>query len=51
MESKFQAHIAQYGISYGTQEEYFFRMQRFAEMDQHIEKTNAEQSSYWLGHN
>jgi xylem cysteine proteinase len=51
MESKFVSHVSKYGLSFGTEEEYAFRLELFAQMDEHIEKTNSEQSSYWLAHN
>jgi hypothetical protein len=51
MEQKFMAHVATYGLSFGTEQEYAFRMEQFALKDQIIEETNAEQSSYWLAHN
>ena len=51
IETKFMAHVAEYGLSFGTQEEYAFRLQRFAIKDKFIEETNSEQSSYWLVHN
>ena len=51
MESKFAEHVSTFGLSFGTPEEYQFRLQQFAENDAFIEQTNAEQSSYWLAHN
>lgn len=51
IESKFSDHVSEYGLSFGTPEEYQFRLQQFAENDAIIEKTNAEQSSFWLAHN
>ena len=51
LEDKFMAHVAEFGLSFGTQEEYTFRLQQFAIKDEFIEKTNSEQSSYWLAHN
>ena len=51
MEGKFIDHVATYGLSFGTEEEYTYRLSLFAKMDEYIEKTNSEQSSYWLGHN
>lgn len=54
-EAKFMEHVANYGLSFGTQEEYNFRLMIFAENDQYIQKINTEQalvqSSYWLAHN
>lgn len=51
MDYKFINYVAHYGKSYGTSEEYLFRMSIFAEKDAEINKVNAEQSSYVLGHN
>lgn len=44
-------HVAEYGLSFGTHEEYEIRFGYFANKHQFIKKTNSEQSSYWLGHN
>jgi len=44
-------HIEQEGLLIGTREEFDYRFQIFAEKDTFIEKTNAEQSSFTLGHN
>jgi hypothetical protein len=33
MEGKFVAHVALYGLSFGTQEEYAFRLSQFAMND------------------
>ena len=51
MQQKFMAHVAEYGLSFGTEEEYAFRFEQFSMKDKFIEQTNSEQSSYWLGHN
>jgi C1A family cysteine protease len=51
METKFSAHVAQFGLSFGTEAEYNFRLEQFALKDQLIEETNSEQDSYWLAHN
>ena len=51
METKFVAHVAEYGLSFGTEAEYNFRLEQFAIKDQLIEETNSEQSDYWLAHN
>lgn len=51
IEYKFINYVAKYGKSYGTKEEYAFRLERFAKIDAEIIKINAEQSSFRLGHN
>ena len=50
-ETKFITHLTEYGISYGTPEEYKFRLAIFKENDEFIEKINSEQDSYKIGHN
>ncbi len=51
VQQSFYQHIAKYGLSYGTQDEIEFRMNEFAKKDAFIKETNAEQSSFTLGHN
>jgi len=51
MKEKFAAHVEQEGLSYGTKEEYEFRMNIFQKTDAEINKINAEQDSFELGHN
>jgi len=51
LESDFQAHLNEYGITYGTTEEYQFRLEQFAIKDEFIKAKNAEQDSFTVGHN
>jgi hypothetical protein len=45
-------HVANYGISYGTQEEYAFRMEVFAKKDAAYNEINNDPSNTFLvGHN
>lgn len=39
--SKFAEHVSQYGLSYGTKEEYDFRYQQFLRNDAEILRINA----------
>merc|ERR1739838_241798 len=49
--SEFLGHVAEFGLSYGTIEEYNFRMANWEQMDRLINEHNATESSYTLGHN
>jgi len=51
VEQEFIQHIAEYGKSYGTKEEYQFRLALFAEKHAAIAELNAENGSFTLGHN
>jgi C1A family cysteine protease len=51
VEKEFQKHIAEYGKSYGTKEEYQFRLALFAEKHAAIAEENATNGSFQLGHN
>ena len=51
LEADFNAHIAAYGISFGTTEEYELRLQQYAIKDAKINEINASQSSFTVGHN
>ena len=44
-------HVSDYGISYGTKEEFHFRMEIFAANDKRIKETNERQTSFKLAHN
>lgn len=45
-------HVANYGLSYGTQEEYQFRLGVFAEADAELNQINADpENTYTVGHN
>lgn len=51
IESAFVDHISQFGLSYGTQEEYEFRMNIFAEKTAKIQEINSSQTSFTVGYN
>jgi len=51
MLAKFNDHMNIYGLSYGTMDEFNFRLNRFAEKDTQINAINSRQDSYQLGHN
>lgn len=52
VEQNFIEHIAAHGISYGTSEEYKFRLAIFAQKDAEYEKINADPSNtFTVGHN
>lgn len=51
LKDSYAMHIAKYGLSYGTDEEFEFRYAIFAEKDAEIKAHNAESSSFKLGHN
>ena len=52
VQTKFMEHVANYGISYGTQEEYDFRMQIFSAKDAEYNKINADPlNTFTVGHN
>lgn len=51
LHEKFMYHIEQEGLNFGTKEEFLFRFDLFQQMDQEIERINAENSSFTVGHN
>merc|ERR1719246_24817 len=51
MEGRFMQWISEHGRSYGTVEEYKFRMAEFARTDAQIENHNQSNSTYTQGHN
>jgi len=52
VEQAFIEHISQYGHSYGTKEEYQYRLQIFAATDKEIRRVNSDPSQTWTaGHN
>jgi len=51
LKQQFAQHISQYGISYGTQEEFNFRMSLYAEKDAEIKAINAREPNFTVGHN
>jgi cathepsin F len=51
VENQFIQHIAEFGMSYGTKEEYQFRLNLFAEKHAAMAVANAENGTFTLGHN
>jgi C1A family cysteine protease len=51
MMKEFVQHMNDQGLSYGTKEEFRFRMNLFAETDAAIKASNAEELNFTLGHN
>ena len=43
--------MAEFGLSYGTIEEFNFRMERFSETHEEIMRHNSEGKTWKLGHN
>ena len=51
VEERFIQHISEFGYSYGTQEEYSFRLSLFTEVDAELAKINKKNTSFTVGHN
>ena len=51
LQAKFYDHVSKFGLSYGTDEEFQFRLAEFAKKDAAIAKINTEQNSFTVGHN
>ena len=51
LEASFIEHISAFGLSYGTQEEYEFRLNIFAEKTAKIQEINSSQTSFTVGYN
>lgn len=52
VESLFVSHIAEWGLSYATSEEYTYRLQLFAAADNNVKRVNSDPESLWTaGHN
>ena len=50
--SQFGNHVADYGLSYGTQEEFHYRFQLFAAKDKVLNEINANpENTFTVGHN
>jgi len=49
--TNFMQHITEFGLSYGTVEEYEFRFAQWLVKQAHIEEHNASESSYKVAHN
>jgi C1A family cysteine protease len=51
LQQTFVQHMSEFGISYGTQEEFEFRMSLFAKKDAEIKEINATEENFTVGHN
>ena len=51
MKKTFVEHMNNNGLSYGTKEEFMFRMNIFAEKDAQIKDINSQNASFTVGHN
>jgi KDEL-tailed cysteine endopeptidase len=51
IEQAFIEHVAEFGFSYGTQEEFNFRMNIFAEKTVKMQEINSSQTSFTVGYN
>jgi len=51
LQQNFVQHMSAYGISYGTEEEFNFRMGLYAQKDAEINEINATEENFTVGHN
>jgi len=51
MKKSFVDHMNMHGLSYGTKEEFEFRMNIFADKDAQIKDINSQNASFTVGHN
>ena len=51
IQQAFIQHMSTFGISYGTEEEFNFRMSLFAAKDAEINEINATEENFTVGHN
>jgi len=51
VEQTFMEHVSAHGLSFGTKEEYVFRLGEFAKKDAAINKINEEEANFTVGHN
>lgn len=51
IQQDFIQHISSYGLSYGTAEEFAFRMDLYAQKDIKLNAINAREQNYWVAHN
>jgi len=52
VQTRFMQHVATHALSYGTQEEYAFRMSLFAKRDAAYNEINADPENHFVvGHN
>jgi C1A family cysteine protease len=50
--TEFLEHVAEYGLSFGTQEEYMFRQEQYEIKDAEYKKINADRNNtFTVGHN
>jgi len=50
-ENFFMGHIARHGLSFGTREEYQFRLNLYMETDKKIKEINFSNNTFTVGHN
>merc|ERR1719183_2289153 len=51
LQQAFVQHMSEHGLSYGTEEEFAFRMALFAKKDAEINEINAREENFTVGHN
>ena len=51
LHGEFASHVAEYGLSYGTDAEYLYRFELFAAREEQINELNAKQNSFVAAHN
>ena len=51
LQQSFVQHMSEYGLSYGTEEEFNFRMGLFAKKDAELKEINATEENFTVGHN
>lgn len=51
VQQAFVQHMSEFGLSYGTTEEFQYRLGIYAKKDAFIQETNANQDSFTVGHN
>lgn len=47
----FMSHVAEYGLSFGTKEEYNFRKSLFVQANKELEEIRKEGGSFEVAHN
>ena len=52
LEAAFAEHLTEYGISFGTVEEFYYRLQQYAHKDAEYKRINADtNNTFTVGHN
>lgn len=51
IDSMFMSHVAEYGLSFGTKEEYNFRKSLFVQANKELEEIRKEGGSFEVAHN